>query len=383
MKTAEERHIPARTLATVDLSAIEHNYACIKRRFPGKMLLSVLKADAYGHGIRGIVPTCDPLTDWYACATAEEGITIRESGGTKPVLIFGAVPYPLMEAAARADLTFSVGSLPYAEELSGKMAALGLTASCHLKIDTGMNRSGIRFREGDEAAALETAEQIYALPGLEFTGIYTHMACPESPEADDIRFTDLQYRRFSAACEDLKEKHPLGIRHVLSSGGSLARPEYALDMLRVGMLVYGQCDSLAHQKELELREALRWTAFVTQTEILKKGESVSYGRTFTAPRDMRIGIVSCGYADGYRRCYQQNGEVLVRGRRVPVLGRICMDFMIIDLSSVPDAEPGSEVVLLGTQGTERISAIEIAEKNASTCGEVTLAVSARVPRIYV
>ena len=288
-----------------------------------------------------------------------------------------------MEKAAKADLTFSVGSLAYARRLSNRLHELHLCAYCQLKIDSGMNRSGVRWREGEEDAAIRAVNQIYALDNLHFTGIYTHMACPESQLADDIKFTDLQYARFSDACTRLEKTHELGIRHCLSSGGSLARPEYCMDMIRVGMLIYGQCDSAENMKMLELHEALCWYSYVTQIEILKKGEYVSYGRTFQAPRDMRIGIVSCGYADGYRRCYQKTGEVLAAGKRIKVLGRICMDFMIVDLSDIPDAKVGMKVVLLGEQGGNHISAIEIAEKNNTTCGEVTLAITERVPRIYI
>ena len=375
--------IPVRTAAQIDLKAIAHNYACIHQHFPDKKILSVLKADAYGHGIRGIISTCDPLTDYYAAATAEEGLTIRESGGTRPILIFGMVPDPLIEKAAAAGLTFSVGSVTYAQRLSEQLRAAQLSAQCHLKLDTGMNRTGIRWRGGAEDAAMQAIRRIYALDNLCVTGIYTHMACPESASIDDIQFTDLQYARFSDACTRLSKLYEIGIRHCLSSGGSLARPEYCMDMIRVGMLIYGQCDTQIHQKNLGLREALRWISYVIQIEDLKKGEYISYGRTFQAAYDMRIGIVSCGYADGYRRCYQKTGEVLICGRRAKVIGRICMDFMIIDLTAFPEASVGSEVVLLGAQADKCISAIEIAEKNGSTCGEVTLAITSRVPRIYV
>lgn len=383
MANYDDIYIPVRTAAEIDLNKIRHNYAVIRKTFPGTKVLSVLKADAYGHGIRGITAVCDEQTDYFAVATVEEGCAIRESGSIKPVLVFGVVPDALIQTAAQNDLTFSVGSVSYARRLSKKLKSCNLSARCHLKIDTGMNRAGIRWREGEEARALDEIYTIYRMPELSFTGIYTHFPCPESTLPEDIAFTDRQYLRFSEACSRLSEHWNIGIRHCLSTGGSIARPEYKMDMIRVGMMAYGQCDTEEHQKKLGLQEALRWYSYVTQVELLNKGESVSYGRTFTAPENMRIGVVSCGYADGYRRCYQAGGKVLIRGKRCAVLGRICMDFLMVDLTDIPDAAPGMQVVLLGSQGNEHISAIEIAEENESTCGEVTLAISARVPRYYV
>lgn len=376
-------HIPCRTEAVIDLDAIRQNYARLRELFPDTRIMSVIKADGYGHGIAGIVPTCEPLTDAYAAATVSEGIAARDAGAVKPILLFGAVPDDEMVSAAERGLTFSVGSADYAARLNDRLKEHGLTAECHLKIETGMNRNGIRWREGAEDAALCEINAIYALDALRFTGIYTHCCVADSPSADDVAFTGRQYARFLSACEHIGKAHTLGVRHCMASGGALLHPDCRMDMVRVGMLVYGQCDTAEHQRQYGFCEALTWTSCITEIEPLKQGETVSYGRTFYAERDMRIGIVSCGYADGYRRCYQGAGEVLIRGKRARVIGRICMDYLTVDLTDRGDVCVGTPVTLIGTDGTEHISAIEIAEKNASTCGEVTLAITPRVPRRYI
>ena len=377
-------HESDRTWAEVSLGAIRRNFEAARRAFAGVSLMTVMKADAYGHGIAGLVSVCEPRTDWYAVATAEEGAAIRRAGGKKPVLIFGPVPQGKLLRAAEDGLTFSVGSVPYARSLSEAVTAAGRTADVHLKLDTGLNRTGVRWREGREDEALDALLTIASLPGLRVTGTYTHFACPEPGSAEDDAFTRMQATRFHAALDAMASAglEP-GLRHCCATGGAIARPEYRLDMVRLGMMIYGQCDTLPNMRRLELRQAICWKSRVVQTEMLAAGEFVSYGRTFRAERDMRLGVVSCGYADGYRRSYQSWGIVLVCGRRVRTLGRVCMDYLLIDLTDVPEAGTGSEVVLLGRQGPEEITPMEISSAVGSVCGEVTAAISPRVPRYYL
>lgn len=373
-----------RTRAVVSLDAIRSNYSVLRRTFPGQQIMSVLKADAYGHGISGIAPLCNELTDQFAVASVEEALRLRASGADKPVLLFGPVPDGRIAEAAELGLTFSIGSLGYAEKLENVLSEKGLHADCHIKLDTGFNRTGFRCRSGDPETEKVLGEilRLFSLPHLTVKGIYTHLPVPESCDPDDVRFTAGQLRSFREAIGSiLAAGFDPGIRHALSTGGALARREDVFDMIRVGMPVYGQCDSPAHYRELCLRQALRWSANLVGITEIGAGESVGYGRTFTAPRSMRLGVVSAGYADGYRRGYQ-GLDVLCGGKRVPIVGRICMDFMMIDLTDVPEPQVGMEVVLLGTQAAEEITAIEIAAARDSTCGEVTAAISSRVPRYY-
>jgi len=407
----EETCIYDRTRAIVDLDAIRHNYEVIRKRFPGQRVMSVLKADAYGHGISGIAAVCEEYTDMFAVATVEEGQRIRKAGAKKPVLLFGPVPEGKIIQAAQRKLTFSVGDFAYAMKLDSMLRTAGLTADIHVKIDTGFNRTGFRFREtGTEMSRAGRAESFspsasgmafqqilmcFKLKALHVTGVYTHLPVPESEFGEDVEFTKTQIARLSeAVCRIREAGFDPGIVHAFSTGGALKwngreaeDPVGQFDMIRVGMLVYGQCDTREHYLELGLRQALRWSANVIDIEEIAPGETVGYGRTFTAERPTVLGVVSAGYADGYRRNYQ-GLDVLCGGRRVPIVGRICMDFMMIDLTDVEEPFPGMEVVLLGTQEGEdgeemEITAIDIAEARESTCGEVTASINARVPRYYI
>jgi len=373
-----------RVYAQIDLSAIRHNYGVMKQTFPGKKIMSVLKADAYGHGVPGILPACDQGTDYYAVATFEEAKAIRQWGSHKPVLLLGPLPMEKMAPAATLGLTLTIGSLDYAKRVSAMLEPLDLQVDCHLKIDTGMNRAGFRWRESCRDQALEEITQVFSMKSLRFTGTYTHLCCADSEEPEDMNYTAIQFRRFEEACKAMQAKGlPLGIRHCCATGGSILHPDFQLDMIRTGMMVYGNCDTIAHYQQLGLRQAMTWKSHVIQIEDLSAGEPVGYARTFRAEKDMLVAIVSCGYADGYRRNYQSWGTVLVGGKRTRIIGRICMDYLMIDLTDIPCPKAGMEVVLLGSQGNEEITAMEFAEAVGSVCGEVTGALSARVPRYYI
>lgn len=377
-----------RTRAVIDLNAVRHNYEVIRTTFPDKKVMSVLKADAYGHGISGIAATCDPLTDYFAVATVEEGERLRKAGAEKPILILGPVPERKIQKAAELHITFSVGSLEYALLLKTVLSENGLTAACHIKIDTGFNRTGFRYRAqagdmSESMLSLQKILQVFRMPELQVTGIYTHLPVPESDFYEDKEFTQKQLLAFDLVIQKIREAgFDPGLCHAYSTGGALAAKGSLYDMVRVGMMVYGQCDTLEHYKTLTLQQAIRWSANLVGITNIKEGETVGYGRAFTALRPTTLGVVSCGYADGYRRCYA-GLSVLCGGKKVPIAGRICMDFMMIDITDVEDAYIGMEVVLLGKEGDEEITAIDIAGERDSTCGEVTAAISSRVERLYI
>lgn len=377
----DQLHLQHRTVAQIDLAAIRHNGLVARRTFSEQMILSVLKADAYGHGIAGVLPAYETFTDWYAVATIEEALLIRESS-SKPILLFGPVPVGKMILGVKNDLTFTVGSLSYAITLSKEMQKTGLCAKCHLKIDTGLNRSGIRWRAPD--LAMDQIRQIMSLPGLRFTGTYSHLACGEGMQDWEIAHTKQQMDRFFQACQTMEnEGYCLGIRHCCSTGGALVNPLYRLDMVRLGMLPMGMSYSDTSADALDLIPAMKWISFIAQIEDVSPGEAVSYGCTYRASGPMRMGIVTCGYADGYRRIYSNKTEVIAGGKRVPVIGRVAMDYLMIDLTDLRDAYVGMPVVLLGSEGTHRITAFELSQFGESVSGEVTSVISSRVPRIYV
>lgn len=372
-------HTQHRTYARVDLAAIRHNGQIAKKLFPQQKILSVLKADAYGHGIRGVVPAYDTFTDYYAVATVEEALQVRALS-QKPVLLFGPVPEGKMVEAARNKLTFTVGNTAYAATLSRQLEAAGLTADCHLKIDTGLNRAGIRWRDG---SALAQIQAVHSYKNLHFTGTYTHFACGEGQEDWELAFTKQQFDRFQEALTAMEQACiPTGLRHCCSTGGSLVHPEYRLDMVRLGMLPMGMSFSDENVKALGLRPAMTWVTFLAQIEQVQPGEAVSYGCIFKAQRPMTVGMATCGYADGYRRAYSNRSHVLIGGKKVPVLGRIAMDYLLLDLTDVADPKVGDPVILLGSDGSNWVSAQELSQFGESVSGEVTCVISGRVPRIY-
>lgn len=369
-----------RTYARISLHAIRHNGAVAKETFPDQKILSVLKADAYGHGIAGVLPAYEAFTDWYAVATLEEALEVRRVS-SKPVLLFGPVPEHQMVMAAQNGLTFTVGSVDYGCRLSSVMKDAGLVAQCHLKIDTGLNRSGIRWREN--SMALKEIQVLHQCDGLAFNGTYTHLACGEGQKSWEIAHTKLQMERFAAACSAMQQQGiPLGIRHCCSTGGALVNPGYRLDMVRLGMLPLGMSYSDESVAQLGLIPAMTWISYVVQIEDVKAGEPISYGCTYHAARDMKIGVVTCGYADGYRRVYSNKSYVLVNGRKIPVVGRVAMDYLMVDLTDVGDIQIGQQVILLGSDGYNSVTAQELSRHGESVSGEVTCVVSKRVPRVY-
>ncbi len=369
-----------RTVAKISLDAIRHNGQIARKTFPEQKILSVLKADAYGHGIAGVLPAYEIFTDWYAVATIEEALLVRQ-GSDKPVLLFGPVPEDKIVLAAENKITLTVGNVPYAEKVAEKLLAAGLTVDCHLKIDTGMNRAGVRWR--DSKIAMDTIRKIHSIECLHFTGTYTHFACGEGQLDWEIAHTKQQMDRYLEAVEAMEAAGiPVGIRHCCSTGGGLVNPQYRLDMVRMGMLPMGMSYSDESADELGLIPAMKWVSYVSQVEEVQIGDPISYGCTFRADKPMKIGVVTCGYADGYRRVYSNKTSVLIGGKKVRVLGRVAMDYMMIDLTDIADAKPGMEVVLLGSDGINSITALELGQYGESVSGEVTGAVSSRVPRIY-
>ena len=299
----------------------------------------------------------------------------------KPVLLFGPIPEEKILPAAHRGITFTVGSLEYGKLLSEKMKQVNMIAQCHLKIDTGLNRSGLPWRDASsDLSAILCARN---LPNLEFTGCYTHLACGDGILDWEQDFTALQISRFEEACEAIRSHgFSLGIRHCAATGGALVHPEYRMDMVRLGMLPMGMSYSDESVDALNLTPALTWVSYVRQIKAVRAGEPISYGCTFCAPSDMRIGIVSCGYADGYRRAYSGKSSVLIGGVKVPVVGRIAMDYTMVDLTDVENAGIGMPVILLGADGENMVTAQELSPMAESVSGEVTCAISARVPRLY-
>jgi alanine racemase len=358
------------TWAEVDLGAFERNLDAVRRLLPSDArLVAVLKADGYGHGAVELARRCTPeRVAMLAVALLEEAIELRQAGIELPLLVLGPLTGPQIVRALEERITMGVIG---PEELEGVCAvARERDVVIHLKLDSGMGRMGIT-----EGELPRTIELIRSAPRLRIEAVYTHFAVADEP---DNGYTEQQIANYDRMVAMLREAgiDPPG-HHFANSPATvrgLVRPG---DLARVGIALYGPGPSIPQTEPV-----LRWRTEVARLKELPAGHPVGYGMTWRAPRPSRIATLPVGYADGYRRALSNRGEVLVRGRRVPVVGRVSMDLVTIDVTDVAGAAVGDEVVLLGAQDGERITADEIAARIDTISYDVLTSISARVPRIY-
>ena len=359
----------------VDLGAIRHNYRILAEAV-GVRVVPVVKADAYGHGM--VEVTKAVLAEgaaFFAVALVEEGIQLRESGITAEILVLGAAMEKALEAAVQYDLIQTVFDPRTVFQLEEVAKALGKTAAVHIKLDTGMGRIGLRTHE--EAHAL--GEALEACLHVRATGIYTHFADADNPSGTGNMnaYSQQQLNRFLElkSCFD-----PSLAAHAANSAMSLLAPQACFQMVREGISLYGYPPV---RTDLPFQPALRWESEVVHVKEVGPGDSIGYGCTFTARESMRVATVAVGYGDGYHRSAGNRAQMLVRGRRVPVVGRVCMDQTMVDVTGIPDVQVGDPVVLLGTQGNEEIGAEELAAWAGTISYEVLLAITRRVPSEFI
>ncbi len=378
---------PGDLWAEIDLGAVDHNLRALRRLTgPQVRMLAAVKANAYGHGMVEVARRAAASgVHMLGVARVSEGIRLRLAGIETPVLIFGYTPPEAVPELLRHDLTPTVFSLATAEAMSGAALAGGRRLAVHVKVDTGMGRIGLlpegRHPDG-EGAAVPEIERIAGLRGLVPEGIYTHFAASDSRDKTSaVR----QFARFTGVLSALAARGVVfPLRHAANSGAIIDMPETHLDMVRPGISVYGLYPSDEVDKaRIDLIPVMTLKARIAQLKSVPAGFPVSYGSTYTTPRPTRIATVPVGYADGYRRALSSRGVMLVGGRRVPVVGRVCMDLTMLDVGGVPGVRPGDAVVILGAQGGERITADEIAEWLGTIHYEVVSSVMARVPRVYI
>ncbi len=365
----------ARTWAEIDLENIKHNVRAIKAALPsGCRFLGVVKADAYGHGALPVAKAIlDAGGEYLAVACVSEALYLRRCGIEAPILVLGITPAGYAPELAKHDITQAVASLDYAEALSAELTE---PLRCHLKINSGMGRIGFSWRE----ESFGDIEKALSLPNMDYEGIFTHFAVSDEPEKD---FTKTQFERFMTCVK--KAEAGLGrrfaLRHCANSGAVINFREYALDMVRPGIMTYGMYPA-AQRGGIELRPAMSLRSRVYAINRLQPGDTVSYGRTYTAERELLTAVIPIGYADGLSRSLSGNMDVIIRGQRCPQIGRICMDMCMVDISGLPECEVGDTVTVIGTDGAETILADELAERQGSINYEVTCDVAPRVPRIY-
>ncbi|MDO8689315.1 MAG: alanine racemase [Dehalococcoidia bacterium] len=371
---SQERSVPGRpTWAEIDLGALKTNARVLKERIGDEcQLLAVVKANAYGHGAPAVARTAlEGGASRLGVACPDEGVELRLAGIEAPILILGYTAPVEAEKAVRHGLTPTVNSLQHAEAVAGASCRLGRITPVHLKVDTGLNRFGL-----DRVGVLGLARAIELMPSLRLEGVYTHFA---SADEADKSFTWRQFEEFMGVARDLD----VSIRHVANSAAILDLPEMRLDMVRAGIALYGLYPSSEVSRTTPLSPVLSLKSRVARVREVAECETVSYGRTWTAPPRCAIALAPCGYADGLPRLLSNRGAMLVRGCRAPIVGRICMDLAMIDVTGIDGVSEGDELVVIGVQGQESIGADEIAGQAGTISYEVLCGVTRRVPRVYL
>ncbi len=357
----------------IDLDALAYNVSSLKRQAGPAAVAAVVKANAYGHGALGIArATLEAGADRLAVICVDEGEQLRRGGVSVPVLVMGHSSVGEARRIVELELAPTVTSLEMGHALAREAEAASVRQRLHLKVDTGLNRYGLTPQE-----AVPMAEALRAIPSLEVEGVFTHFA---SADEGDKRFTLEQYTTFRGVMEKLPW---VPIRHVSNTATLLDRPEMSLDMTRPGVGMYGLYPSPYVSRSLNLRPVLSLKSRVTRLTRVAPGDSVSYGRTWRANRPSTIALVMCGYADGLPRLLSNRGSMLVRSHRVPIVGRVCMDMCMVDVTDVPDVAQGDEVVVIGRQGKAEITAEEVAELCGTISYEILCGIAARVPRLYL
>lgn len=361
--------------AEIDLGAIAHNMGQIKKiTAKDTQICAVVKADAYGHGAVAVAQTVlQSGADRLAVAIINEALELRRSGFRVPILVLGETPVCQAALVVENDITQTIFSMDSAQALSGAAIAAGKLVNVHIKIDTGMGRIGVRPEDAGNFAAA-----VAALPGIKIEGVFSHFA---SSDSLDKTFTYQQYNQFTEALKYIKAKEiHIAIRHIANSAAILDLPNMHLDMVRAGIIMYGLWPSDEVGKKVELRPAMKFKTQIGLVKDMPSQASISYGRAYFTTQPSRIATLPVGYADGWSRLLANKAAVLVRGQRAPLVGRVCMDQCMIDVTHISDAGHGDEVLLFG--GAD-LPVEEVAQCMGTINYEMVCMVGKRVPRLYL
>lgn len=373
-----------RTWAEISLDAVIHNFKEIKSKTGNAKICCVVKADGYGHGAVMLSQVYEKLgADFFAVSNIDEGIELRDAGCTLPILILGYTPVTDASRLAQYNISQAVFSLGYAQALSDECTKAGVSVKIHIKADTGMSRIGFMCQQfpRDDNSIKEICKAC-ALPNLIPEGLFTHFCVSDEGE-EGREFTQKQYDNFTYVRKALEsEGLNIEICHCSNSGAIEDYGDTYCDMVRAGIILYGLAPSPKLFGKLNLIPAMTLKTSVAYVKELKKGADISYGRTFTAPKDMKIATVPIGYADGFVRSNAENGYMLVNGQKAKIVGRICMDQTMLDVTDIDYVEQGDEVVVFGTGEHGEPTADSIAKNTDTINYEVVCLVGKRVPRIY-
>lgn len=370
-----------RVQANVNLEAIRHNLNEVRKKLKADTkLMAVIKADAYGHGAVALAKAIGNSgngIDFYGVAIIEEAIELREAGIDKPILILGYTPKEQYDLVVAYDVAQTIFQYEMAEALSLEAKRQNKSAKIHIKIDTGMTRIGYT----DTIDSIEEIKRIAALENIEIEGIFSHFA---RADEEDRSCTELQLKRFNAFLERLeKEEIHIPIKHIANSAGIIEFSEAYYNMVRCGIVTYGiYPSSEVNQKEIHLIPAMEMKTHVAFVKDVEPGVGVSYGAIYVTDKKTRVATIPVGYADGYSRNLSNTGKVIIHGKYAPIIGRICMDQFMVDVSDIENVKQGDTVTLLGRDGDAYISAEELAQWSHSFAYELVCTVGKRIPRVY-
>lgn len=384
MTRAKANTFVPRTVVRVDLDRIKQNILALKSCCDDAVrIMAVVKANAYGHGAVEVArASLAAGADFLAVVRVSEAVELTKAGIRSPILLFGDVETGHVGYLAGKDVRITLSSLADAERISQTALEMGIIVKAHIKVDTGMGRLGVTVRgHGDIPAAVETVRMMCALDGIEVEGIYTHFANADTQDKAHARQQTMIFKAVLAALAQNGLKPPLC--HAANSAATIDIPEAHFDVVRPGIALYGLWPSNEVDKQkLDLKPAMSIVSEIIHIKEVSPGFKISYGSIYETSRTSRIATVPIGYADGYSRLLSSRGRMLVRGKRVPVVGRVCMDFTMIDVTDVPGAALGDEVVVMGCQGDACVSADEIARLTHTINYEVAASLTRRMALQY-
>ena len=366
--------VQKRTWAEIHMDRLEENYKTLRRAAPGCAFTGLVKANAYGHGAPAVAKRLEVLgCECLAVACLDEAVELRKADVKAPILILGHTEPHYAWELARFDLTQTVYDGHLARDLSRLAVALGVTIRCHLKVDTGMGRLGLVWEGGSD---VEELVEICQLPNLKWEGVFTHFSDADG-SAD---YSQMQLDRFRQLLEELEGRGiRFPLRHCSNGAATLNFPAAHLDMVRPGLPLYGLYPEPGRSWGVELKPVMELKTHIVSVKTLPAGTCISYGRTFTLERESRVAVVPVGYADGLLRSLSGKMEMLVRGKRVPQIGRICMDMCMLDVTDVPGVEAGDVATIFG----DGVPIQDLADAADTIPYELMCAVAPRVPRIYL
>ena len=379
-----ENCLQKRTWMEIDLDMVEYNYNTIRNHVPKSAgVCCTIKADAYGHGAVRIGKLLEELGgSFFAVSNAEEAIQLRKAGIAKPIMVLGYSPLETTELLAKYNISQCVHSYEYGKALAADARAKKVKIAIHIKIDTGMGRIGFPFRNFDESARLDEIVELCEDESFISEGIFTHFPISDSQKNGEA-FTRAQYDKFISVINRLEERGVhFSVRHCANSAGLVDYPEYSLDMVRAGVLFFGIIPSAEMKNaDFDLKHTFAWKTVVSHIKTVKTGESIGYSRTYIAEKDMKVATLPIGYADGFRR---SNGnkefKIYVKGKPCRILGRVCMDQIMINVSEVDELSVGDEITVFGNGSP--VSVYDYAEMHETIPHEVMCNIAMRVPRVY-